>query len=76
MIIKNAYNEQNALSSELACYFSCYRLIPLNKLARNAMNINNLKNEKKMPVISGISGHNAGNAVLQSTVISHQYRND
>src|ERR1017187_4293798 len=44
--------EKNRVSSKLACSFPCYRLIPLNELARNTLKINKIKNEKKSLILS------------------------
>ena len=76
--MKNTLHEENAILSKLACSFPCYRLIPFNELATNVLKINNLKNEKKFPDLSGpsdqviragLSGQNAQNGVLAQTLI-------
>jgi hypothetical protein len=70
--MKNNSNEENGVSGKLVCSFPCYRLIPLNELALNILNIKNIKSKKKFPDISGpsdqviragLSGQNAGMGV-------------
>jgi hypothetical protein len=67
--MKKCVNEKNGDSSILACSFLCYRLIPLNELAIKALKIKKIKIIKKLPVISGISGQNAGNEYIVISTI-------
>ena len=57
---KNTGKSKNRRFQRPGLIFYCYLLIPLNELARKSMNINNLKNEKKIIDISMVSIGNAG----------------